>query len=175
MNKKRRLILDIIGLFFSIISIFIFTIYFGLFNISIKYIFLIGYVLAFILLSNCIKSLEYNLNTNIYKYSKCNIENKYIKKFGLVKYGMITYDNERMQCQRYYCLYEKEIEGFEKIKIPSTKWLRFRINSQNPKDIQGMSHRFYRQFLPSVKYNLKELPELEYYHDNVTDFLIAIY
>ena len=69
MNKKRRLILDIIGLFFSIISIFIFTIYFGLFNISIKYIFLIGYVHAFILLSNCIKSLEYNLNTNIYKYS----------------------------------------------------------------------------------------------------------
>ena len=102
-------------------------------------------------------------------------ENKYIKKFGLVKYGMITYDNERMQCQRYYCLYEKEIEGFEKIKIPSTKWLRFRIDSQNPKDIQEMSHRFYRQFLPSVKYNLKELPELEYYHDNVTDFLIAIY
>ena len=26
-----------------------------------------------------------------------------------------------------------------------------------------------------VKYNLKELPELEYYHDGITDFLVAIY
>ena len=80
MNKKRRLILDVIGLFFSVISIFIFTIYFELFNMNTKYIFLLGYVLAFILLSNCIKSLEFNLNTNVYKYSKCNIETKYIKK-----------------------------------------------------------------------------------------------
>lgn len=102
-------------------------------------------------------------------------EEKYISKYGLVKYGMITYNKERMECEKYYCLYENEIKEFENIKIPSSKWLKFRINSQNPKDIQEMSHNFYRQFLPSCKYNLKELPELEYYHDNITDFLIAIY
>ena len=51
----------------------------------------------------------------------------------------------------------------------------FRINSQRANDIQEMSHKFYLEFLPSCKYNLREIPELEYYHDNVTDFLVPIY
>lgn len=103
------------------------------------------------------------------------IENKYLNKYGEVIYGMITYDIEREESQKYYCLYDKKIEEFEHIKIPKSKWLRFRINSQNAQDIQEISHRFYLEFLPSVKYNLKRLPELEYYHDNVTDFLVAIH
>ena len=102
-------------------------------------------------------------------------EDKYLNKYGAVKYGMITYDIEREESQKYYCLYDKKIEEFEHIKIPKSKWLRFRINSQNAKDIQDISHKFYGEFLPSVKYNLKELPELEYYHDGITDFLVAIY
>ncbi len=102
-------------------------------------------------------------------------EDKYLNKYGEVKYGMITYDIEREESQKYYCLYDKKIEEFEHIKIPKSKWLRFRINSQNAKDIQDISHKFYGEFLPSVKYNLKELPELEYYHDGITDFLVAIY
>lgn len=102
-------------------------------------------------------------------------EDKYLSKYGEVKYGMITYDIEREESQKYYCLYDKKIEGFEHIKIPKSKWLRFRINSYNAKDIQEISNKFYSEFLPSVKYNLKELPELEYYHDGITDFLIAIY
>ncbi len=102
-------------------------------------------------------------------------EEKYLEKYGEVKYGMITYDVEREEVKRYYCLYDKKISEFEHIRIPKSKWLRFRINSQNAKDIQKISHKFYEEFLPSCKYNLKELPELEYYHDNITDFLIAIY
>ena len=99
------------------------------------------------------------------------IENKY----GEVDYGMITYDIEREKTKKYYCLYDKKIEEFEHITIPKSKWLKFRINSQDAKDIQDLSHKFYGEFLPSCKYNLKELPELEYYHDNVTDFLVAIF
>ena len=102
-------------------------------------------------------------------------EDKYLNKYGEVKYGMITYDIEREESQKYYCLYDKEIKEFEHIIIPKSKWLRFRINSENPKDIQEISHKFYKEFLPSVKYNLKEIPELEYYHDGITDFLVAIY
>ena len=89
---------------------------------------------------------------------------------------MVTYkDKERNSCNGYYVLYDKEISGFEKIIIPKSKWLVFKINSQEAKDIQEMSHKFYLEFLPSCKYNFKELPELEYYHDNITDFLVPIY
>lgn len=103
------------------------------------------------------------------------IEDKYFCKYGQVKYGMITYDIKREECKKYYCLYNEKIEEFEHITIPKSKWIKFTINSQNAKDIQEISHKFYGDFLPSVKYNLKELPELEYYHDSMTDFLVAIY
>ena len=102
-------------------------------------------------------------------------ENKYKNKYGEIKYGMITYDIDREETQKYYCLYDKKIDEFEHIIIPKSKWLKFRINSTDAKDIQEISHKFYEEFLPSVKYNLKEIPELEYYHDDVTDFLVAIY
>lgn len=98
------------------------------------------------------------------------------EKYGKIKFGMITYEDElREYCNGYYVLYEKQIDNFEKVIIPKSKWLIFRINSQNAKDIQEMSHKFYLEFLPSCKYNLKKIPELEYYHDNVTDFLVPIY
>ena len=102
-------------------------------------------------------------------------EEKYINKYGRVIYGMVTYNEERAEVQKYYCLYEQEIIEFEHIVIPPSKWLRFIINSQDAVEIQDLSHRFYQEFLPSVKYNLKEIPELEYYHDDITEFLVAIY
>lgn len=102
-------------------------------------------------------------------------EEKYFNNYGAIKYGMVTYNLERDESQKYYCLYDQKITNFEHIKIPKSKWLKFRINSQNAKEIQDISHKFYQEFLPSVKYNLKELPELEYYHDDITDFLVAIY
>ena len=97
------------------------------------------------------------------------------KKYGPMKYGMITYDDERQTCTKYYCLYDEKTNEFEHVSIPKSKWLKFEINSRNAKDIQEISHKFYLEFLPSCKYKLKPLPELEYYHDNKTDFLIAIY
>lgn len=103
------------------------------------------------------------------------VNEKYKNIYGEVKYGMITYNKDRLECQKYYCLYDKKIQEFEMVKLPKSKWLKFRINSENPKEIQEMSHKFYEEFLPSCKYNLKELPELEYYHNGITDFLVAIY
>ena len=103
------------------------------------------------------------------------IESKYFSTLGEIKYGMITYDSLRDECDHYYCLYDKYFEGFERVVIPKGKWLKFRINSQDAKDIQEVSHRFYEEFTPSTKYNLKDVGELEYYHDGITDFLVPIY
>ncbi len=97
------------------------------------------------------------------------------KKYGNIEYGMTTYTKEREECEKYYCLYDKKMDNFEHIKIPPSKWLKFKIDSRNSNDIQEKIMLFYQKFLPSCKYNLKELPELEYYHEDRTDFLVAIY
>ena len=105
-----------------------------------------------------------------------NFENRYKNIYGNVEYGMITYElPERENCKKYYALYNKKIDEFECVKLPASKWLKFKINSRDAKDIQEMAHKFYLDFLPSCKYNLREVPELEHYHDGVTDFLVSIY
>lgn len=74
----------------------------------------------------------------------------------------------------FWVLFDKYIDGFETYKIPESKWISIRINSQKARDIQKVIKNFYAKFIPSCKYKIKELPELEYYHDDITDFLVPI-
>lgn len=98
------------------------------------------------------------------------------KKYGgNFSYGMTEYVSrfEDEQCY-FWVLYDEYKKDFQEYKIPASKWISIRINSQEAKDIQKMIRRFYAEFIPSSKYKIKELPELEYYHDNITDFLVPI-
>ena len=103
------------------------------------------------------------------------MERKYSKKYGEIPYGMIKY--EARFCSdnyEYWIAYDKKIDEFEEIIIPKSKWLLFRINSQEPVDIRNVSQNFYKKFVPSSKYKIKPLPELEHYYNGITDFLVAI-
>lgn len=101
----------------------------------------------------------------------------YGEKYGEFNYGMTSYIKrfECLDCE-YWVLYDKKIEEkeFKKVIIPKGKWIVLKINSQESKDIQDTTHKFYKEFLPSTKYKLKEVPELEHYHDGITEFLISI-
>lgn len=112
-------------------------------------------------------------------------ENEYAEKYGSPDYGLVVYEDRYESFNyEYWVAYKKEIKKFEKIEIPKSKWLLFRINSQDAKDIQRVSREFYEKFIPSSKFNLKPirgskfnlrpLPELEYYHDGITDFYVPI-
>ncbi len=104
-----------------------------------------------------------------------NMNELYSNKYGSFDYGMVLYEDRfNSDNFEYWILWRKEIEEFEKIEFPKCKWLLFHIPNTKAVDIQKVSHEFYYEFLPSCKYNLRELPELEYYHDGVTDFLVPI-
>ena len=102
---------------------------------------------------------------------------QYKEKYGYFNYGMTSYEN-RFNCEecKYWVLYNKEIpeKEFEKVIIPKGKWIVIKINSQEAEDIQEVTNKFYKEFVPSTNYTLKELPELEYYHDDITEFMIPI-
>ncbi len=100
---------------------------------------------------------------------------KYKRQYGNIKFGMVVYENRaESDNYEYWVLYDKKIDEFEKYIIPKSKWLIFNICSQEAKDIQEMSHKFYAKILPILKYNLRNIPEMEYYHDNITEFWIPI-
>ena len=103
---------------------------------------------------------------------------KYLNEFGYPNYGMTVYKNDgtRLNVCEYWTLYDKKIDNEEisKVLIPAGKWIVFKIDSQNSKEIQKMTDDFYEKWIKSIDYKVKELPELEYYHDNVTEFFIPI-
>ena len=95
--------------------------------------------------------------------------------YGEPTYGMVEYyDKERTKVKSYWVLYNEKTKGLKKQIIPKSKWIQIKINSQSAEEIQNVSSLFYTDFLPNSKYNFKDLPEIEYYHDNITDFLIPI-
>ena len=100
---------------------------------------------------------------------------KYCEKYDEPNYGMTIYEKRFESNQlEYWVSYDREIEELEKNVIPKSKWLVLKIPSQEAKDIQEITCRFYVDFLPSSKYKLKDIPELEYYHDDITELLVAI-
>ncbi len=104
---------------------------------------------------------------------------KYFPLYGEIEYGMIVYPNQKnnrftTKDLEYWILYHKPIPELTKYIIPASKWLCFHIPTIEPKQIQEMSHQFYLSFLPNCQYNIRPLPELEYYHNNTTDFLVPI-
>lgn len=100
------------------------------------------------------------------------------KKYSEIEeplYGMVVYEDRfNSNNYEYWVLWDKKYYDFEPKIIKKSKWLKFLIPSQNSKDIQEMADNFYLKFLPTCPYKIKEEPELEYYHDNITEFLIPI-
>ncbi len=97
------------------------------------------------------------------------------KKYGEPPYALVEYyDKERTEVKAYWILYTNKMQGMIEKIIPKSKWIAMRINSQEAKEIQEVSVTFYDYFLPNSKYNFKDIPEIEYYHDGITDFLIPI-
>lgn len=75
---------------------------------------------------------------------------------------------------RYWILWRESHPGLEPCKISASRWLKFHIPSQEAREIQMISRWFWENFLPTCCYELKSFPELEFYHDGVTDFYIPI-
>lgn len=105
-------------------------------------------------------------------FSKVKTEYSYLPH---PDYGMVLYqDRFNSDNYEYWVLWNIKYENFEKKIIPKSKWLKFKIESYDTEDIQKMIDMFYLKFLPTCNYDLKSLPELEYYHDGITEFLVPI-
>lgn len=105
------------------------------------------------------------------------IQEKYPQIYDDLDYGMTSYiDRFNSPKYEYWVLSSKKIDKkeFKKVIIPKSKWIVIRIDSNESNEIQKVTDKFYEEFLPSTKYKLREIPELEYYDDNYVEFMIPI-
>jgi len=95
--------------------------------------------------------------------------------FGLLDY-LDGRDNDNNY--RYYILWrdlaDQHSAEFVDYQIPAARWLKFRVLSQDSRAIQNTTNGFYKNFLPTCDYQLRPEPDLEYYHDGITELLIPI-
>ncbi|MBP3463942.1 MAG: AraC family transcriptional regulator [Clostridia bacterium] len=102
---------------------------------------------------------------------------KYKEKYGDIDYGMTSYDN-RFECNKckYWVLYKNKVneKEFQKVILPKSKWIVFKTKTQDTKEIQETTQKIYKEFIPSTKYKFKELPELEYYHNNIVEIMMPL-
>lgn len=104
------------------------------------------------------------------------MRNKYSKTYGEIKYGMTAYEDHMQDIvKEYWVLWNHKIDEFEKIVIPKSKWLKFPVSTNEAIDIQKKIDDFYVKIYPSCAFNLRDLPDLEYYHDKKTDILVPIF
>lgn len=97
------------------------------------------------------------------------MQEKYNQIYDELNYGMTSYtDRFNDNKCKYWVLTDKKInqKEFEKIIIPKGKWIIIKIKTNESNEIQKITDRFYKEFLPSTKYKLKEIPELEHYNDD---------
>ena len=121
------------------------------------------------------KTTEENISQDAPNFYR-KINKEFYNEYGAnIPYGMTVYE-KRFESNKleYWVLYDRKIKGFEKYIIPKGKWLLFHVPTQEAEDIQLVTKRVYNRFIPSCKYNFRPIPELEHYHDEVTDFLIPI-
>lgn len=118
------------------------------------------------------KTSNSNIHIDAPKFFK-EMEDLYVSKYGEINYGVVIYEDRFDSDQyEYWIAYEEEIKEFNKLVIPKSKWIKFIINSNNAEEIQKVSDDFYKKFVPSAKFKFSTLPELEYYHDGITEFLV---
>lgn len=119
---------------------------------------------------------EYVITNNIkIKKDAPKLYKEFSNKYGKPPFGIVEYyDKERTKVKSYGILYYENKGKMKKRIIPKSKWIQIRIDSQNTEEIQKASEIFYKEFLPNSKYDFRDIPEIEFYHDNITDFLIPI-
>lgn len=127
-----------------------------------------------ILYGKGIKTTESNIGKDAPVFFQ-EFRKKYCSKYDEPNYGMTIYE-KRFESNNleYWVSYDRKIAELKKNVIPKSKWIVLQIPSQKAKDIQEVTCRFYVDFLPSSKYILRDIPELEYYHDDITELLVAI-
>ena len=80
-GKRFETVLDNLQVIFSLVSIIILTLFFRMYTTSIRYLFLLLNFFVIVSLSRTLKRINtFKQEERIIRYSKGNIESKFIKK-----------------------------------------------------------------------------------------------
>lgn len=100
---------------------------------------------------------------------------KYKDTCGDIRYGVtVTLESNTVEKYEYWILYKDNNPDFKEFIIPKRKYFVFHINSYSEVEIQKMINIAENKFLNSLNFPLLDYPQIEYYHENGTDFYLPM-
>lgn len=91
-------------------------------------------------------------------------------------YGIIKYDEKFPNPEKahYYIATQREIAEWEKFSIPKSEWAVFELKSMEGEFISNFSKKIYRDWIPYSGYNIKNIPEIEVYYKDHTEWWLPV-
>ena len=108
-------------------------------------------------------------NTKESKNIKTTLSNE--NYYGYTEY-YVTKEHYQM---KYFILSSQKQDCFIEKVIPKTKWIAFKVNSKNQKDILKIIDKIYNGWMDSSSFHtIEDHPDLEIYYKDYCEYCIAI-
>lgn len=115
-----------------------------------------------------------NVAPKLWKDAELNDDYKLL--FDETAYGIIEYDNyfPFPKTVKYHLASSKRFVGSSKFTVPESTWAVFNVENRNSESMANLSMYVYKNWIPYSGYNIRNLPEIEVYHDNYTQWWLPI-
>lgn len=130
---------------------------------------------------------------NLYSiYKKCNLpdikviapkfwkdldlSNNYTSLFANTSFGIIEYDEHfpNPKTAKYHIASKQYFKGSSKFTIPKSTWAVFNIEEINGETMSNLGFYVYKNWIPYSGYNIRNIPELEVYYQDHTEWWLPI-
>lgn len=101
---------------------------------------------------------------------------KYLNVFNDNTFGIIEYDNlfPNPKTVNYHIATTKLFENSTKISIPESKWAIFNAENIDGEYMSNLSFYVYKKWIPYSGYNIRNIPEIEAYYKDHTEWWLPI-
>lgn len=109
-------------------------------------------------------------------WKKTELDNKYKEIFNDITFGIIEYDKlfPNPKTATYHIASKKKFDGSSKFIIPASTWAIFNVKNISGEAMSDLSFYVYKNWIPYSGYNIRNIPELEVYYKNHTEWWLPI-
>lgn len=109
-------------------------------------------------------------------WKETELEDNYKEIFNDTTFGIIEYDElfPNPKTATYHIASKNKFNGSSKLTIPSSTWAIFNVKNISGEAMSDLSFYVYKNWIPYSGYNIRNIPELEVYHKNYTEWWLPI-
>lgn len=109
-------------------------------------------------------------------WKETELNDNYKELFNDITFGIIEYDElfPNPKTATYHIASQNRFNDSSKLTIPASTWAIFNVKDISGKAMSDLSFYVYKNWIPYSGYNIRNIPELEVYHKDYTEWWLPI-